>query len=51
MADHEEKSGFPWAVRTGDLNGVKDAVEKEGADVNMVRMRLIDWFEKYCGVT
>jgi hypothetical protein len=36
MAEHEEKSGFPWAVRTGDLNGVKEAVEKEGANVNMV---------------
>mmetsp|Transcript_39523 Transcript_39523/g.62493 ORF Transcript_39523/g.62493 Transcript_39523/m.62493 type:complete len:133 (-) Transcript_39523:69-467(-) len=36
MTDAEEKSGFPWAVRTGDLKGVKEAVEKEGADVNMV---------------
>ena len=36
MAEAEEKSGFPWAVRTGDLKGVQNSVEKEGADVNMV---------------
>eukprot|EP00211_Chloroparvula_japonica_P013604 CAMPEP_0119131818 /NCGR_PEP_ID=MMETSP1310-20130426/10651_1 /TAXON_ID=464262 /ORGANISM="Genus nov. species nov., Strain RCC2339" /LENGTH=125 /DNA_ID=CAMNT_0007122413 /DNA_START=81 /DNA_END=458 /DNA_ORIENTATION=+ len=36
MTEAEERSGFPWAVRTGDLKGVKECVEKEGADVNMV---------------
>ena len=34
-ADDEGKSGFPWAVKTGDLAGVQEAVAA-GADVNMV---------------
>jgi len=29
-------SGFNWAVKTGDLAGVKDAVERDGEDVNQV---------------
>ena len=35
MAAEDGSSGFPWAVKTGDLNGVQEAVAA-GADVNMV---------------
>eukprot|EP01101_Sappina_pedata_P013488 TRINITY_DN9759_c0_g1_i1.p1 TRINITY_DN9759_c0_g1~~TRINITY_DN9759_c0_g1_i1.p1 ORF type:complete len:124 (-),score=62.63 TRINITY_DN9759_c0_g1_i1:128-499(-) len=29
-------SGIVWAIKTGDLSGVKDAVEKDKANVNEV---------------
>src|SRR3989338_5447490 len=32
----EEKSGFNWACKTGDLKGVKEAVEVQKEDVNQV---------------
>jgi len=34
MASDKSK-GFDWAVKNGDLNGVKEFVEKNSVDVNM----------------
>jgi ankyrin repeat protein len=31
-----DQSGFPWAVKTGDIQSVRDGVETEGQDVNQV---------------
>jgi hypothetical protein len=35
-AKEDPKSAFAWAVKTGDLANVKEFVEKDKMDVNMV---------------
>lgn len=35
-APEHPKEAFAWAVKTGDLAGVKNFVEKEKMDVNMI---------------
>lgn len=35
MADSRSKEGsFQWAIKTGDLKGVQDYIEKEKIDLN-----------------
>ena len=34
------QSGFPWAVKTGDLVNVKQFIERDGEDVNQVESGL-----------
>ena len=35
-ASTDPKKDFAWAVKTGDLDNVKEFVEKDGLNVNMV---------------
>jgi len=36
MSETNPQENFAWAVKTGDLNSVKSAVEKDGLSANMI---------------
>jgi len=36
MSQEDKSKGFDWAVKNGDLAGIKDYVEKQGVSVNIV---------------